>query len=688
MHRFAIVRGKRRRADRVLVVTLWTAASLLSRQARADDASNAVVWAADDVVVTASRTPDPRVATPSYVTTFSETAIRTAAAHSPDDLLRAASGVSVLRSYGLGYGIPGQINIRGVPGIHGVLLLVDGTPLNEAATGFLGVNEVPMCAVRRMELVRGPYSALYGADAFGGVVQLFTVAPQGPALFEAAGRLGNEGFREAWTQGRGSVGEVGYVVSIDARDIDNYVAHDTIVDRVTDPSTGQTFDVERPAQNYDYRDVRALAKLGMAVGENAHLVIMARFFDASLGYGQTDFRPLYPVPVDNGSDNRTAMLGASLTATVSERTTAALSASYRDQEREQSGIQPAGVVSGVPVFARSTSRTTTSEWRAHAQAAVAMERHTLTVGVDAETVDAEFGATRDADTGQRLSPSGGRDGNADHAGFYVQEEAALTERLQLTAGVRADTHSGFGEVVSPRGGVVYEPRPGTRLHASGGSAYRAPSLLERYQPDVAFGSQVFKANPDLDPETISSTDAGIEQQVGDACVARINVFYNDMNDLIATRREGAVVTFANVDEAWSAGVEAGFDYRVCEAATVFANITEQQTEDRGTKRDLPLVPDRTASFGVRFEQPVRRVMLTGSATANYVSSRGYIDEATGQWEELEPYWRGDAAAQGTLRNGFWLGAGVQNLADTRYQESDVLNPAPGRLWYIEAGVRL
>ena len=112
-----------------------------------------------DLVVTGSRTPRPRATVPANITVVDAAALRTSPAQNPDDLLRTISGVSVLRSYGLGYGIPGQINIRGVPGIHGVLLLADGTPLNEAATGFLGVNEVPECALERIEIVRGPFSS-------------------------------------------------------------------------------------------------------------------------------------------------------------------------------------------------------------------------------------------------------------------------------------------------------------------------------------------------------------------------------------------------------------------------------------------------------------------------------------------------------------------------------------------------
>jgi len=101
-------------------------------------AENAVVNM-QEIVVTATRLERPRASVPASVTIWEQPAVRSSPAWNSDELLRTASGISVIRGYGLGYGITSQINIRGVPGVHGVLLLADGTPLNEAATGFLAV---------------------------------------------------------------------------------------------------------------------------------------------------------------------------------------------------------------------------------------------------------------------------------------------------------------------------------------------------------------------------------------------------------------------------------------------------------------------------------------------------------------------------------------------------------------------
>jgi outer membrane receptor protein involved in Fe transport len=236
--------------------------------------------------------------------------------------------------------------------------------------------------------------------------------------------------------------------------------------------------------------------------------------------------------------------------------------------------------------------------------------------------------------------------------------------------------------------LVYEVAVGTKLHASLGRAYRAPSLLERYQPDVAFGNQVFQANPGLEPEYVLAADAGLEQRMGDACTLRLGGFYNDMDDLIATRQAGSVVSFENVDEARSAGIEAGIDCELTRGVRAFVNFTRQQTEDRATGRDLAYMPKDAAGIGLRVEQLVRGVGTAGSVTEQYVGRRGYVDEATGQWQSLDGYWRTDAAVKGSAGARGWAGVGVQNLTDERYQESSAVNPAPGRLWYVEAGVKL
>jgi iron complex outermembrane receptor protein len=237
--------------------------------------------------------------------------------------------------------------------------------------------------------------------------------------------------------------------------------------------------------------------------------------------------------------------------------------------------------------------------------------------------------------------------------------------------------------------LLYRTLEDTAVRVSGGHAYRAPSVLELFQPDVNFGSLVFRANPDLQPEHITSADAGIEQRTG-ALRAHVDVFYNEMDDLIGRRTTGNTITFENVDEAWSAGAEAGLDCSLngwLPGLTVFVNGTRQRTEDRHTGLNLAYMPETIANTGILMERTIRTITWSGSIRENYVGTRGYLDSESGRWQSLDDYWRTDVFLKAAHRSGIWVALAAQNVMNTTYREASTVDPAPGRLWYVETGVQ-
>lgn len=667
-------------------------AACLGSSSAAEDVrpvSPASTSAVPEIVVTATRLDTPLDAVPASVSVVQPEALRLSPGRNVDDELRRLDGLTVVRSYGMGAGIPSQINLRGVPGQHGILLLLDGEPLSEAYSGFQGVNEVPDAAIRRAEVVRGPYSALYGADAFAGVIQLFTDDPTAPAGTEVSGGAGNAGYRHGAASSRGTLDGTDYLLAVDGRAIDNYLASDRIFETQFDPDSGKFVEITRPAENLDYRDSRALARLGRQVGESSRLTVHGRLYDGHLGYGQTDMRPMLPVVGDNNVDTATQAAGAGLETRWSDDLGSRASIAYRHQERGLTGLNMAGMQNGQPVILSTFSETDTDDWRAGGQVDAAIAAgNRLIAGADFEKTMSRFHPATDAATGAVLAPGTGRRADVSNAGVFAQDQADLLPRLSLVAGARLDSHSEFGEVFSPKAAVLYRATEHTLARASVGRAYRAPSLLELFQPDVAFGNYQFRSNPGLKPEHIVSTDAGLEQRLTGTIRWHFNVFYNDMSDLISRTMAGYAVTYENVDEAWSAGAEAGVEAAACGGITLFANYTRQQSEDRGTGLDLAYVPGNVANAGLRgLLWRKGAVRFDGMLAEQYIGDRGYMDGASGLWRELDAYWRTDASLRATWRETVWIGGGAQNLTDTKYQEASTLDPAPRRLWQLEAGVR-
>ena len=180
--------------DRVLwmmcVVTLLSVSLCAAEENSSESAGNGVSSKLTDVVVTAAGYPQRRENIPASVTVVDGNDIESTPARNIDDVLRSVPGVSLLQTVGMGYGLPSQINVRGVPGQHAVLVLMDGMPLNEALGGFMNISQAPVQSIKQVEVVRGPFSSLYGADAFAGVINMITLAPEDMPRGDVRGSMG------------------------------------------------------------------------------------------------------------------------------------------------------------------------------------------------------------------------------------------------------------------------------------------------------------------------------------------------------------------------------------------------------------------------------------------------------------------------------------------------------------------
>ena len=124
-----------------------------------------------DVFVTATRTPISKNNVIADVTTISSEDIERAGSSSLPELLQRQPGIEISNLGG-----PGKVStigIRGTSSTHSIVL-VDGIRLSAATTGFSAIEHIPLSQIEKIEIVRGPASSLYGQDAIGGVIQIFT----------------------------------------------------------------------------------------------------------------------------------------------------------------------------------------------------------------------------------------------------------------------------------------------------------------------------------------------------------------------------------------------------------------------------------------------------------------------------------------------------------------------------------
>jgi len=640
------------------------------------------------VVITATRTIKSLADIPASVSVVTREDIQDSPSLNADDLLRGESGVDLKRVAGMGSGIPSRVSLRGIPGLNRVLVLVDGVPSNAAGTGFMSLNEVPLESVDRIEMVRGPFSSLYGANAFAGVINIITRKEKDGPFAEIEGKAGTFGYGDGGLRAGASAGPVSFSAGGFVRSVDNYFARDYIISRSYNPAKKAFVDAHLPADNFGYADRRANARVDVELGGGAVLGVQGSYFDDNLGYGKTAY---LTVPRDVRIKEKSAIGALNIDAPLPGGGDATIGGFARQRtnrfwDEAFSRMNPSPPF---PVFAPSYTKSLYNDRQGNMQVSLPLAGiHRLTGGGEFLWNQAIFDPLKDADTGAVLAKTEGRTASITNAGLYAQDEVSFTPALSAIPGFRADRNSAFGWAASPKLGVNFKATEDTRFRASAGRAFRAPTLSELYNPDSPCGpGVVLRSNSALKPEYAWAYDAGLEQAVPGGVSFKADGFYNDMKDLIDVGATGGVMQYRNISSARTAGLEAGAEWAAPFRMVPFVNGTYQQTKDRGTGKRLDYEPDWKANFGLQAHIGAGDWEFGFSVTESWTGERTYHDMMTSLPVTLGQYWRSDAALRCSYRRIAWVGVSGQNLTNQPYEETGGIL-APGRMMFVEAGARI
>jgi iron complex outermembrane receptor protein len=178
--------------------------------------------------------------------------------------------------------------------------------------------------------------------------------------------------------------------------------------------------------------------------------------------------------------------------------------------------------------------------------------------------------------------------------LFAQDEIGILKNLTGYLGLRQDWWEAFdghvfvpgksgysidydsrgGSCLSPKAALVYKPFAGTALRTSVGKAFRAPSTYDLYRTWKSSSGITYASNPDLEPETVTSWDGGIEQGLWTGMTVKVTYFENHMEDLIYRKTVSAILQEAiNAGKAKSQGVELEVEQKFAVGLTVFANYT-------------------------------------------------------------------------------------------------------------------
>ena len=582
---------------RLLVAALCFSTPLLPLAAHADDTANTTTPSpaaasvpnapVQQTVVTATRVPTPEEDIPAGVTVITRATIVERGYQTLTQALAAVPGLHVAQSGGPGGNA--SVFIRGTNSDQ-VLVLRDGMPLNDASdsSGAFNFGIDTLADVERIEIIRGPMAALYGSGAIGGVINLIS--------------------RQGHTANTTITGELagGYPKQIEGN-INASGVHDGIDYSATYESHSETgFDTTPKRESIytgtpdGYRDMVGTLNLGYTPIAGTRFSLLLRARQSVYGYNALGD----PTFDDANSTGRDAQLlgrgGVSSTLFDGQLTTSLFVGRLQD-DRQYTELLNALDPNQASGDSRYHGYRTDVQWNN----TVHMDRM-----IDADWLsgtDLTFGYeyTQDAVKVDVNSSSEGypysqnatanMTANAGYAGL----QTTLWNRLTVTGQVRQDSVLDDTPTTWRLGAVYALPSINTRLKAAYGTAFRAPSLFDRYGVD----SYGYVGNPNLRPETAQGWEAGFTTDFAAAGRADFASFtatyFNEQVQQLIVTEFTPVYTAVNIGSAHLQGVETELTLRptswlVLDATYTF---TDAQDADDGTR--LLRRPQNTASIDVR-----------------------------------------------------------------------------------------
>jgi vitamin B12 transporter len=583
------------------------------------------------IVVSPTGIPTPEREVASTVTVITADQLEREQRRTLPDALQRVPGLNVVQSGGPG----GQTSVfvRGTNANH-VKVLVDGIDVSDPASPgrTFDFGQLLTEDIARIEVLRGPQSGLYGADAIGGVISITTKKGEGPPRATLRTEAGSYGtFNQSGTLS-GSNGGFNYFFGV------QHFRSEAVP--VTPPALVPPGQRINP-NNYD--NATYTTRLGFDVTDNLSLNYVARFIDSRLLLTTDSGFPSLPNAFRSRQDdiyffNR----GEAVVALFDGRFKNYFGLGYSDLHT--STFTP-------PTLFGPTAPTITFGTRSKAD-----YRGEFNLFQGATLL---FGAERED---ERLNDKTIKAQNGNTAG-YVELQADYDKRFFLVANMRHDENDAFGGATTYRvAPAVVVPGTETKLKASLGTGFKAPTLNQLY---VSFPAFNFFANPNLRPEKSFGWDVGFEQPLrGERIRFGATYFETDIKNLIAAN--ATFTTSENIGRATAYGVEAFVSYLFSDELQARVDYTNTTTKDEIARQELLRRPRHKVSMTWDY-RPTDRLAL--SATAIFVGPQvdGNRDFSIPRLR-TNPYTLVNLAATYKASDQVDVFARVDNLFDRRIED--------------------
>ncbi len=494
------------------------------------------------VIVTATRMPQSLDKTIADTTVLNEQDIQKSGAPDVPTLLRSLAAVEVVQSGGLGK--VSSTFIRGTNSSH-VLVLLDGVRINSATAGTTALEHIMLDSIERIEVVRGNVSSLYGSEAIGGVIQLFTKQGHGAPAFNASAGLGSHGTQRLAAGFSGDVNDTSFSVNAGKIETNGVSAINPLLAPKANPNNN----------GYDNNTVDAQIKHAF----NADHSLSASLFSTR---GNSSYDNAFGLPTElNNTVENIDKLSLASDDQLSEMWHSAVRlAQGTDENRNYTnGIQ------------ESHFQTQNNQLAWQNNLKIADSQH-VNLAVEYLGQAVSSGTLFRQTSRNVYSLLGG----------YVGEYGAQQVQFNL----RQDRYSDFGAANTGLLGYGWSFADNWRATASIGNAFKAPTFNDLYYP-LSFG---YQGNPNLKPERSQNKEVGLHYAANGQRVDAV-YFDNRISDLIACN--AACTTVVNINQAQINGQELSYAGEFGDIH-LKANATWQNPRDTATGQVLQ---KRAKEFG-------------------------------------------------------------------------------------------